>query len=177
MHSGFAMLIVGTLDAQLAAMVTRARDLMQTDVVVVTSEAPLLQVHRLFIEEEINGAPVENEDNEVVGVISSLDLLRAVQEQYETGAAATAPMYFREDLPYSGPDWLSAPEDFQDRMAELTAADAMIREIVSVKPDTPVSEVAHIMRNQRIHRVLVVEDGELQGILTTFDLISLLEQP
>jgi CBS domain-containing protein len=157
-------------------MVTRARDLMQTDVVVVTAETPLLQIHRLFIEEEINGAPVVDEDGEVVGVISSLDLLREVQEEYDTGAGINVPMYFREELPYSGPDWLSAPEDFQDRMSELTAADAMVKEIVSVTPDTSVSEVARIMREQHIHRVLVVADGELEGILTSFDLISQLEQ-
>ena len=153
-----------------------ARDLMQTDVVTVSSESPLLSVHRLFIEEEINGAPVVNEeDSKVIGVISSLDLLRAVQEEYDTGAGATTPIYFRDQLPYSGPDWLRDPEDFQDRMAGLTASDVMVREMVSVSADAEISEVAHIMRNQRIHRVLVVDDGELRGILTSFDLVGLLE--
>jgi CBS domain-containing protein len=32
------------------------------------------------------------------------------------------------------------------------------------------------MRRHRIHRVLVVEDDLLVGILTTFDLIGLLEK-
>jgi len=156
-------------------MSLHARDVMQTDLITVSPDTPLLQVHRLFIEEEINGAPVIDEDDALVGVISSLDLLRAVQEEYDTGAAATEAIYFWKDLPYSGPDWERAPENFQDRMAELSAADAMVTEVVSVRPDASIAEVARVMRRQRIHRVLVVDGRELQGIITTFDLVGLLE--
>jgi CBS domain-containing protein len=156
-------------------MQANAKDLMESAVLTVSPETPLLQVHRLFVEEEINGAPVVDDQGRVLGVISSLDLLRAVQEEYDSGAAATAPIYFREEMPYSGPDWRGAPEDFQDRMGELTAKDAMVREVVTVGPDTPAGELAALMRKQRIHRVLVVEDREHRGILSTFDLIRLLE--
>lgn len=148
---------------------------METDIVTVDPAMSLLQVHRLFVEEEINGAPVVGDDGRVRGIISSLDLLRAVEEEYLGRSGATVPFYHREDMPYSGPDWLSAPEDFQDRMNEMTASDAMVTEIVSVAPGTPVAEVAHIMRDQHIHRVLVIEDNQLRGILSTFDLIRVLE--
>jgi len=155
----------------------RARDLMQPDIISVTPETPLLEVHRLFTEEEINGAPVVDEDGTLVGVISSMDLLRAVLDEYETGAAGTSSTYFREQLPYSGPDWLRVPEDFQDRMKDLTAERVMVREVVKVAPSASLAEVAQIMRTQRIHRVLVVDEDELVGILTTFDLIRVLEHP
>lgn len=156
-------------------MTRRARDIMQTDVISVSPDASLFEVHRLFLEEEIGGAPVVDEEGTVRGVITSKDLLRAVQEEYETGAAGKAPAYFREEQPYSGPDWLNAPEDFQDRMASLTAADAMVREVISVGPDTTVTEVARLIRNQRVHRVFVVKEGELVGVISTFDLVGLLE--
>ena len=154
-----------------------ARDVMQTDVISVSPETPLLQVHRLFIEEEINGAPVVDETGAVVGVISSLDLVRAIDEEYETDAGRTTPIYFRDDLPYSGPDWLRAPEDLQDRMAQMTAADVMVRDVVTVLPSAPIAEVAHRLRDQHIHRLLVVDGDQLAGIITTFDLVSLLERP
>ena len=155
----------------------RVRDLMQTDLVSVNPETPLLEVHRLFLEEEINGAPVVDDADDLVGVISSLDLLRAVLDRYETGSAVNAAAYFREASPYSGPDWATAPDDFQDRLRELTVEDAMNRELVTVPSTASLAEVARIMRNQRIHRVLVIDDGELVGILTTFDLMRALEQP
>jgi len=136
----------GTADAFCEGMpLLLARDLMKTDPIAVSPETPLLHVHRLFVEEEINGAPVVDEDGRVLGIISSLDLLRAVID------------------------------DPDDRLPDVTALDAAVREIVWVRPDTPIPEVARIMRDQRIHRVLVAEDGQLLGILTTFDLLQLVE--
>jgi CBS domain-containing protein len=151
-----------------------AGELMQTDVISVAPDASLIEVHRLLLEEEISGAPVIDEEGTVLGVISSKDLLCAVQDVYDGGAAGKAPVYFREELPGSGPDWLGAPVDFRDRMGALTAADAMVHELIAVVPETPIAEVARIMRGQRIHRVFVVKDQELLGIVTTFDLVGLL---
>jgi len=151
-----------------------ARDVMNSEVLSVSPEEPLLQVHRLFVDEEITGAPVVDQDGRVLGVISSADLLRAVAEDHE--AASASPTYFRELLEFSGPDWGSTPEDFQDRLAQLTAADAMTEQVISVEPDAPLSEVARLLRFHRVHRVLVEEEGRLAGIITTFDLIGLLEK-
>jgi CBS domain-containing protein len=47
----------------------------------------------------------------------------------------------------------------------------MTRELVTVRPDAPVAEVARVMREQRVHRVLVIDDLQLVGVLTTFDLL------
>jgi CBS domain-containing protein len=151
-----------------------ARDLMQTHLVTVAAELPLIEVHRLFVEEEITGAPVVDETGRLLGVISSTDLLRAVEEEH--GSARSEPRYFREWLEFSGPDWAGAPSDFQDRLASLTVEDAMTRGGITAAPDTPIAEVAALMRRHRVHRVLVVEDDLLVGILTTFDLIGLLEK-
>ena len=54
---------------------------------------------------------------------------------------------------------------------DLTAGDIMTRELVTVSPDTSIAEVAQTMREQHVHRVLVVEKRELLGVLTTFDLL------
>lgn len=151
-----------------------ARDVMQTHVISVELDLPLLDVHRLFVEEEINGAPVVDETGRLLGVITSLDLLRAVEEEHESGSAS--PRYFRDDLEFSGPDWTNAPEDFQDRLSELTVHDAMTAGAVTVSPDAPISEIADLLLRHRIHRVLVVERELLAGLISTFDLISLLSK-
>jgi CBS domain-containing protein len=66
------------------------------------------------------------------------------------------------------------PEDFQDRMQDLTAADAMTRQIVAVGPDATVEAVARTMLDDRVHRVLVLEAGVLLGVISTFDLLPAL---
>lgn len=152
----------------------RAGDLMERDVIVVSPETRILDVHRLFVESEIHGAPVVRDDGAVVGVISTQDLLRIVRDELEPGAGATTSTYFRDQLPYSGPDWQCMPNDFQDRMQELTAADAMTRDLVSVAIDATVDEIARTMLEHRIHRVLVIDDGALSGIVSTFDLLRVL---
>jgi CBS domain-containing protein len=119
-----------------------ARDFMQTDVLIVSPETPLVDIHRMFVEEEIHGAPVVDDDGKVCGVITSLDLLRPGADEIDAG--------------------------------RLTAADIMTREIVAVSPEMPIAEVAETMREQHIHRVLVIEDRELLGVLTTFDLLRAL---
>jgi CBS domain-containing protein len=147
---------------------------MQTYVVTVSPEEPLLDIHRLFVEEEIHGAPVVDEQDRVLGVISSSDLLRAVSEEHETVRAT--PSYLRDFLEFSGPDWSSAPEDFQDRLRERVASEAMTDGVVTVALDAPVAEIAGAMRQNKVHRVLVLEDGVLRGIISSFDLVALLEK-
>lgn len=120
----------------------RARDFMQTDVMVITTDTSLLDIHRMFVQEEIHGAPVVDDDGTVRGVITSLDLLKPGADDVDS--------------------------------ERLTAADVMTREVVSVPPNMPVEEVAATMRHQHVHRVLVIDDGELLGVLTTFDLLRAL---
>lgn len=152
----------------------RARDLMERSLITVTPETPILDIHRLLVEETIHGVPVVGEDGIVHGVVSSLDLLRVVRDELEPGAGGTSTTYFRDQLPYSSPDWLRMPDDFQDRMQNLTAADAMTRELVMVGPDATVEEVARTMLEHHVHRLLVGEERSLEGLITTFDLLRVL---
>jgi CBS domain-containing protein len=144
---------------------------MQTGVTTIDRDATLLDAHRLLVEEEIHGAPVVA-DGEVVGVISTLDILRAVREEHESSTSIAD--YYREFLPFSGPDWGSGPEDFQDRLSQLTVGDAMTESVVAVPPDASIPEIARLLQQNRIHRVLVAEDAQLLGIVSTFDLVALL---
>ena len=126
------------------------RDLMQTSVLSVSPAARLLDIHQLFVAEEIHGAPVIDEDDRSLrGMVSNLDLLRAALEQLE----------------------LEEPRS-------RCAADIMVPSVVTIGPDATIAEAAQLMRDQRIHRLVVVEDREVVGILSTFDVIdALIEHP
>ena len=52
----------------------------------------------------------------------------------------------------------------------------MTEHLVHVRPDMPIPQVARTLRENQIHRVLVLEDGNLRGIVSTFDLVGLLEK-
>lgn len=154
-------------------MIPKARDLMETAIVSVGPDTPLLDVHRLFTEEEIGGAPVVDDDGTLRGVITVTDLVRAVEEEHDAGRMSAD--YFRDILPYSSPDWLSGPEDLQDRLRTLRAEDVMTAEVRTVPPDAPVTQVARILRESHIHRVFVSDDTRLVGVISAFDLLRVVE--
>lgn len=151
-----------------------AKDLMSRHLVTVSPDAPLVDVNRLFLEEELHGAPVVNEEGRLVGVISTSDLLRTVEEVHEGPAADHR--YFRELLEFSAPDWSAAPEDFQDRLEQFTVADAMQPSVVTVGEDAPLERIAAVLRENRLHRVIVVRDDYPVGVVSSFDLLVLFEK-
>ena len=155
-------------------MARLARDVMETGVVTIDPEASLLDAYRLFVEEEISGAPVVGEDGRVLGVVSAHDLLRATEEERDTAWVQTN--YFRDLAEFTGPDWGSVARDFQDRLAERTVRDVMTMGAITVAPDATIPEIASTLRKNRVHRVLVAEDDRLVGLISSFDLVALLEK-
>ena len=54
--------------------------------------------------------------------------------------------------------------------------DVMKKRVISVKPDTPIKDAAHLMADKKIGCVPVVESGTLVGLLTTTDILRYVEQ-
>ncbi len=150
-----------------------AQDIMQSDILTVESGENLMDVYTTFTEKEISGAPVLDEDGNVVGVVSIRDLLRCVEEESES--ARDESHFFRDYNDSPRPDWVSDLEDFQDRLTRRTVSEVMTQNIIAVTPSTPVGAIAKIVRDNHIHRVLVVDDEELVGLVSLFDLVQLLQ--
>lgn len=134
-------------------MPTVARDLMERNTLRIPAAMPLAEVQHLFVVAGIYGAPVVDSRGAVLGVISAIDLLRAADQALD------------EDL-----DPGEAVE--RDRSPAMIAEDIISPDPIWVSPNTPVDRIAQLMQRERIHRVLVGEGGELEGILTTFDLLE-----
>jgi CBS domain-containing protein/ribosomal protein S27AE len=52
-----------------------------------------------------------------------------------------------------------------------TVADIMTRGVISVSADTEVEQVQHLLTNQRIRRVPVVDGGKVVGVVSRSDLV------
>ncbi|NTU81673.1 MAG: CBS domain-containing protein [Chloroflexales bacterium] len=50
-------------------------------------------------------------------------------------------------------------------------SDIMSRGVITVSPDTEIEQVQHLLTNQRIRRVPVIEDGKVVGIVSRSDLV------
>jgi predicted transcriptional regulator len=53
--------------------------------------------------------------------------------------------------------------------------DVMKKHVVTVKPETPIKEAAHLLAEKKIGCVPVVTDGTLVGLVTTTDILRYVE--
>jgi CBS domain-containing protein len=142
----------------------RASDVMTSNVISVTPDMTVREVARIFVDNGISGAPVLDPDGHVAGMISEGDLLR----RSEIGT---------DERPrISWLDFWSANHEARDYIKTHAAKvrDVMTTEVVTVKPDTPLGEVAGILETRRIKRVPVTEAGQLVGIVSRANLMQAL---
>lgn len=170
------------------------RDIMQTDIVSVSSEMRARQVARKLADEDISGVPVVDREGALVGVVSQTDLVRlAAREQdvhvagtalhYESAAQSALDVDPEDDPEEPDPYGFFLPEDSSfsahgvlDAVPESPFDTTTVEEIMtpafySVSPDLPVPELADYLARGRIQRAVVVENGRLAGIVTASDVL------
>ena len=156
------------------------KDLMRRDVVSVAPDLTLRELVELFAAREVSGAPVVV-SRKVVGVVSTTDIFDFREE-----TRGTAPTSERRRTPGSAEFFfdLEDPADSDslelmrmsrdrswDLLDEYSVADVMTRDVVSQPSSASVKKAAQYMLDAGIHRVLVIDAGELKGIITTTDIV------
>jgi CBS domain-containing protein len=150
-----------------------AADVMCTAVMTAAPRDKLVDVERSFISERVSGVPVVD-DGRLVGVVSRSDIVR--QLCVEQSLSEEVSDYFRQ---YQGfvDETTEAFEAIADRVGRriehLCVRDMMIRRLVTVGPNDPLAHVARQLTEHHIHRVLVVEDECLLGIISSLDIVRL----
>lgn len=149
-------------------------DLMSDDVLTASPDMTLKDVDRLFTTHGISGAPVLD-DGLLVGVISQSDVVRVLYEQQVATTETSQFLLSPFPIPLPALEEISRNRAaIADRMVECTVAEAMTPTPVTVAPADDISVAANAMVAQRVHRVLVTDDGALVGILSALDLAALL---
>jgi CBS domain-containing protein len=169
----------------------RLHDIMTRDIVTLSPEHTLREAMSILVSRHISGAPVTS-NQKVVGVVSLTDLAELASSapgvpterpQHPEWGEWDDPVdvsdeptteYFRqlwddagaevaERIAESGgPEW--------DTLQEHTVAEAMTRDVKWLPSTTSVEDGAQFMRNASIHRVLVMDDAVLLGVVTTKDI-------
>lgn len=145
----------------------RVRDLMRSDVDTVRPDTSLVEMERKAIELRVGRFPVV-EDDVVVGVVSRSDVIRAlnVERAYE---AQQSDFYgHTQSDPIA--DSSARGARIGARVEGMKVADAMVRQVIGAGPDEAITSVARTMAEKRIHRLPVIENGRLVGIITSLDI-------
>ncbi|MGE3108955.1 MAG: HPP family protein [Vicinamibacterales bacterium] len=138
---------------------TKPEDVMAAEPLRLDASTTIRHLAHVLSESRITGAPVVNQEGDLIGVVLKTDLLRAGSAM----AAGCSPAYLFEVLIEQG--------------SEDRAEDFVMQGHVTVTPDTTIATVARLMLDRRIHRVILVDTDKLPAvIITTLDLLDVFRQ-
>lgn len=127
-------------------------NIMTTNLITLDVDDGLDKAEHLFKKYKIRHIPVI-ENNKIIGMISMNDLLRI---SFADGA-------YREE------------ENISSSIYDMfTLRQLMIGNLETVSPDATIKEVAELLVKREFHSLPVVENGRLEGMVTTTDLIKYL---
>jgi CBS domain-containing protein len=136
----------------------RVAELMSHDVVAVTPETTLKEVAELLAGHRIAGVPVCDANGMVLGVVSEADILWKELGLRPGGGGMLDRV-------------LESAYGEGQRLAAVTAGEAMTSPATTIEPSASVTRAAELMTELNINRLPVVEGDVLVGIIARADLV------
>lgn len=133
----------------------KVRDIMETQVITLSPNTTYEEAARVLYENNISGAPVVDENNQTVGMISEKDLFKVLYPFYKSF--------------YEHPEFYADNESRESKAKEIRGKKIeifMSKDIATVTPDTPILTAGAVMLARGIHRLPVVEEGKIVGIIS-----------
>ena len=141
-------------------------DIMTRNPVRVDGATTAAELAAILDSNEVSGVPVVDAQERVIGVVSKTDLLH----QCVAGPLGSRPGSFLSSIAEGIGGELDAE-------ALGTVSDFMNAEPITATAGDSVDAVAFRMADERVHRIVVVDDaGRLVGIVTSLDLVKLLAE-
>ena len=172
--------------------VLRARDLMTRDPIVVREEVTVAELCDLLQEKNINGAPVVDARGGLVGVVTQEDIIYGAMGHPKSAAAdaARAPraegkrrgkrvvailrQRALKEAPIPSPRAGEKPfwsdEHRPPDPMEMPVSAIMTSPAISADEETPLADLCRIMWNLRIHRLPILREGKVTGLVSSMDL-------
>jgi CBS domain-containing protein len=145
----------------------RISELMNPEVVCARPGMTVAQVRHLLATRGISGAPVVDDSGKILGVVSLSDLVRQTNHPTTVGESGR----FFSDV-YEYRDLAHLPRDASDAPVESL----MSKQVYTVPRDSSAAVGASIMRERKIHRLLVTDGELLVGVVTSLDLLRVVEE-
>ncbi len=141
-----------------------AADVMVSKVISVGPDASVATIAATLLANRISAVPVIDDNSALLGIVSEGDLIHRVETGTEQPRAWWLEFFIGKEA--------LAREFIKSHGRK--AADVMTRPVITVKPDTPLGELASLLEKHRIKRVPVVEGGKIVGIVSRANLVQAL---
>ncbi|MBM3700546.1 MAG: CBS domain-containing protein [Actinobacteria bacterium] len=134
----------------------KVRDIMSTKLVTVNKELTIRQLIKVLQQNQVSGVPVVDSEGRLEGIVSEKDVIKAVAELIKVNLSI---------------------EEINRKVGKLNWVEGiMSKNVITVTEDTDAREVFKIMALKQIHRVPVVKNGILAGIVSASDAHRLIEK-
>lgn len=154
----------------------RADQVMRSDLLTLHPDEPIESAVALLEEHHVSGAPVVDTFGRLLGVLSASDVAQrghvATGLSDHDGGGARFPSLDDELEGADLEEELLEREGYSPAVEEgIRVQDWMTHGLVSVAPRATLGEVCRTMLTESIHRVFVVEEGKLRGVVSAFDVV------
>lgn len=148
-------------------------NVMQKNVIKFNELDKIVDVAQSLRDNKISGAPVVDENNKVVGVISEGDIMRLLEVHHpRINLILPAPLDLIE-LPIKMKYELDEIAEDMQRDASTVIDQIMTKKVIKIGPEASISDAAELMDTHKVNRLPVINgDGKLIGILTRGDIIG-----
>ena len=147
----------------------KVEDIMTREIVSVPTHMRVGQVARVFREHQLSGLPVVDEDGELVGIITELDMVKR-------HARPQMPAF----LPLLGAYLPLGTKEYKESLRRITgvvAEDIMTTPVNTISPDASIEDAATVMVSNRSNPLPVVDDdGHMVGIISRTDILGVIEE-
>ena len=147
-----------------------AKHVMNSKVLVAEPDWSINRLAEFFMENCISGAPVQTSNGPLMGVVSLTDVVHNKTQ-------AEKDREWPHDYYLHALERKYAREEFAGFQIETepitTVRDIMTTMIFKVTENTPVQQVADMMIRNHIHRVVVLREEKVAGIISTPDMLKI----
>ena len=146
------------------------KDIMTVEVMTLTPDMDIIRAAQLLLDNHINGAPVLDDEDRLVGILCQSDLV-AQQKKLPIPTLFT----FLDGLVQ-----LSSTKKLEKELHKIAAikvSQAMTPDPVTVNPDTSLETVAALMVDSNFHTLPVMDSARLVGIIGKEDVLRTILSP
>ena len=143
----------------------RAQDIMTRDVIAIEHTASLRELSKLLSERGITGVPVIDDERNLLGMVSMRDVIK--EEVRSLGANLEY-----QDIYELFSSALNTEETEGVSARGLWVEEIMSRVLYTADESTPVREICRAMHMHNVHRIPVLRDGKVVGLVTAMDVLK-----
>lgn len=151
------------------------QDAMQKNVITLRRVDKIEEAAKIFREKKISGAPVLDEDQKMIGIVSEGDIMRLLEfHSPNLNLILPSPLDLIE-LPIRMKAEYDEISEGLKKASRVLVQEIMTRKVVKISPEESISDAAELMDSKNVKRLPVVDDkGDLVGIITRGDIIGAL---